>query len=156
RHGVDVAFQGKTVTINSDKEQILDVLIATFEDIVRTNHELQTSKAELASAKRKVDEYARKLESLVRMTEDKRYRAEQALVESERCYRRLVEFSPDAMFIVRANKIVFANKPCLNLVRATAPEQVLGKSLLDFIHADYHARLKERVRLLESGKPVPL
>src|SRR5262245_45494939 len=60
--GVEVVFQGRTRIINSDKEQILDLLIATFEDIVRTNKELQTSKAELASAKRKVDEYARKLE----------------------------------------------------------------------------------------------
>jgi two-component system cell cycle sensor histidine kinase/response regulator CckA len=154
--GVDVVFQGRTVTINSDKEQILDLLIATFENIVRTNRELQTSKAELASAKRKVDEYARKLEGLVRTTEDKRNRAEQALVESERRYRRLVEFSPDAIFISQANKIVFANNPCLRLVGATSVDQVLGKSVLDFIHPDDHAKVAERVRHLESGRPVPL
>jgi PAS domain S-box-containing protein len=154
--GVDVVFQGKTLTINSDKEQILDLLVATFEDIVRTNKELQASKAELASAKLKVDEYARKLESLVRTTEDKRNRAEQALDESERRYRRLVEFSPDAIFINQANKIVFANNPGLGLVGATSSEQVLGKSILEFIHPNYQAKVKERVRHLESGKPVPL
>jgi PAS domain S-box-containing protein len=157
RHaGVEVEFQGKTLTINSDREQILDVLIATFEDIVRTNQDLQTSQAELASAKRKVDEYARKLEGRVRTTEDKRNRAEQALLERERCYRGLVEFSPDAMLISRANKIVFANKPCLKLFGASIPEQVLGKSILDFIHPDYHDLVADRVRLLESGRPVPL
>jgi PAS domain S-box-containing protein len=156
RGGVQVDFQGRSLTINSDKEQILDVLIATFEDIVRTNQELQASKVELASAKRKVDEYARKLESRVRATEEKRNRAEQALVESERRYRALVEFSPDAVFISRANKIVFANKPCLKLLGALTAEQVLGKSILDFIHADYHALVRERIRILESGKPVPL
>ncbi len=154
--GVDVMFQGRTLTINSDKEQILDLLIATFEDIVRTNQELQTSKAELASAKRKVDEYARRLEDLVRTTEDKRNRAEQALVESERRYRRMVEFSPDAIFIYQANKIVFANNPCLQLVGATTLHHVLGKSVLQFVHPDYHAKVTERVRHLESGRPVPL
>lgn len=154
--GVQVDFQGKTLTVNSDREQILDVLIATFEDIVRTNQELQASKTELASAKRQVDEYARKLEGRVRITEEKRNRAEQALVESERRYRGLVEFSPDAMFISRANKIVFANKPCLKLFAALSPEQVLGKSILDFIHPDYHGLVRERIRALESGKPVPL
>ncbi len=152
----EVVFQGKMLTVNSDKEQILDLLIATFEDIVRTNKELQTSKAELASAKRKVDEYARILEGRVRTTEDKRNRAEQALVESERRYRRLVEFSPDAMFINRANTIAFANKPCLKLFGAATLEQILGKSVFDFIHPDGVAIVKERIRLLESGRPVPL
>ena len=69
--GAEVVFQGKTVTVNSDKEQILVFLIATFEDIVRTNQELQTSRSDLAAAKRKVDEYARILEGRVRTTEDR-------------------------------------------------------------------------------------
>ena len=154
--GVEVVFQGKTLTINSDKEQIVDLLIATFEDIARTNRELQTSKAELATAKRKVDEHARKLEDLVRAAEDKRNRAEQALVESERRYRRLVEFSPDAIFINQANRIVFANKPYLQLVGAVSLDEVLGRPVLAFVHPDYHAKMAERVRHLESGRPVPL
>jgi two-component system cell cycle sensor histidine kinase/response regulator CckA len=156
RAGTDVIFQGKSLTITSGKEQILDFLIATFEDMVRTNQELQASKADLAAAKRKVDEYARMLEGQVRTTEDKRNRAEQALVESERRHRRLVEFSPDAIFIDRANRIVFANNPCLKLFGAATTEQVLGKSVFDFIQPEYHATLRERVRLLEAGRSVPL
>ena len=144
------------MTVNSGKEQILDLLIATFDDVVRTNQELKASKAELAAAKRTVDDYARKLEGRVRTTEDKRNRAEQALVESERRHRHLVEFSPDAMFINRTNTIVFANKPCLKLFGASALEQVLGKSVFDFIHPDYHASAKERIGHMQSGKPVPL
>jgi PAS domain S-box-containing protein len=45
--GAEVIFLGKKLTINSDKEQILDLLIATFEDIVRTNQEHQTTKTDL-------------------------------------------------------------------------------------------------------------
>jgi PAS domain S-box-containing protein len=152
----EVVFMGKKLTINSDKEQILDLLISTFEDIVRTNQELQASKAELASAKRQVDDYARQLEGKVRSTEDKRNRAEEALVESERRYRRLVEFSPDAIFIKRANRIVFANQRCLKLFGASSPEQVLGKTVFDFIHPDFHAIMTERLGLMETGNPVPL
>lgn len=154
--GAEVVFLGKKLTINSDKEQILDLLISTFEDIVRTNQELQASKIELAAAKHKVDEYARQLEGQVRSTEDKRNRAEKALVERERRFRLLVDFSPDAIFINRGHKIVFANKPCLKLFGASRPEQVLDKSVFDFIHPDHHAVVKERVRLMEMGKPVPL
>jgi two-component system, cell cycle sensor histidine kinase and response regulator CckA len=154
--GAEIIFQGKPVTISSDKEQILDLLIATFEDIVRTNHELQGSKSELAAAKRKVDEYARILEGRVRTTEDKRNRAEQALEESERRHRQLVEYSPDAIFIDRADRIVFANNPCLKLFGVGSREQVMGKSLFDFIHPDYHAIVRERIRIIESGRPAPL
>jgi PAS domain S-box-containing protein len=154
--GVHAVFQGKNLTINSDKEQIVDLLIRTFEDIARTNRELQTSKAELTAAKRKVDEHALKLEELVRTEEARRTQAEQALVESERRYRRLVEFSPDAIFINQANRIVFANKPFLNLVKAATLDEVLGKPVLSFVHSDFHRKFRERVRQLEAGKPVPL
>jgi signal transduction histidine kinase/CheY-like chemotaxis protein len=48
RLGVDVVFLGKQFTITSEKEQIVDLLITTFEEIVRHNRELQTQKDELA------------------------------------------------------------------------------------------------------------
>src|ERR1051325_10939716 len=128
--GAEIVFMGKKLTITSDKEQILDLLVNTFEDVVRTNQELKAREKELAEAKGQLAQYARHLEGTVRITEDKMSRAEEALVEGERRYRRLVEFSPDAIFINRENKIVFANQPCLKLFGATSAEQVVGKSVL--------------------------
>lgn len=64
--GVEVFFLGKKFVINSEKEQILDLLIATFEDIVRTNRGLQESKAALAAAKIELETYAQELEHRVR------------------------------------------------------------------------------------------
>ena len=154
--GAEVVFLGKKLTITSDKEQILDLLVSTFEDVVRTNRELRAREKELAQAKDQLDRYARQLEGKVRSTEDKRKQTEEALAESEQRFRRLVEFSPDAMFINRENKIVFVNNPCLKLFGATNAEQVLGKSVFDFIHPDCHAVAKERVRRMEIGQPVPL
>jgi two-component system, cell cycle sensor histidine kinase and response regulator CckA len=119
---------------------------------IRLNQELQTSKTDLAAANRQVDE----LESQVRCTEGKQNRAEEALVESDRRFRRLIEFSPDAMFIKRANRIVFANQRCLKLFGASSPEQVLGRTVFDFIHPDFHAITTERLGLMETGNPVPL
>ena len=48
--GIDVVFLGKQITINSGKEQILDLLLTTFEDTVRANRELESKKQELADA----------------------------------------------------------------------------------------------------------
>jgi signal transduction histidine kinase len=63
--GVEVVFLGKTFLVNSEKEQILDLLIATFEDIVRTNRGLQESKAALTAANREIELYAQELERRV-------------------------------------------------------------------------------------------
>jgi signal transduction histidine kinase len=63
--GVEVMFLGKTFVISSEKEQILDLLIATFEDIVRTNRGLQESKVALTAAKQEIENYAHELERRV-------------------------------------------------------------------------------------------
>jgi len=65
RVGVEVMFLGRGFTINSDKEQILDLLMSTFEDIVRTNRDLQKNRAELAAAKLEIEDYAQGLERRV-------------------------------------------------------------------------------------------
>jgi PAS domain S-box-containing protein len=65
RVGVEVMFLGRNFTINSDKEQILDLLMSTFEDIVRTNRDLQKNRAELAAAKLEIEDYAQGLERRV-------------------------------------------------------------------------------------------
>lgn len=63
--GVEVAFLGKKFVINSEKEQILDLLISTFEDIIWTNRNLEDSKAKLAAAKDEIENYAHELERRV-------------------------------------------------------------------------------------------
>ena len=46
--GVDILFGGKRFTISSDKQQILDLLVSTFEDAVRKNHEVIAARDALA------------------------------------------------------------------------------------------------------------
>jgi len=85
-----------------------------------------------------------------------RKRAEEALRESEDRYRSLLELSPDAIFLNRGGKVVFINQAGLRLFGADRPEQMLGRSPLDFTHPDYHALVKERIRIqIEEGKAVP-
>jgi signal transduction histidine kinase len=56
--GIEIFFLGKPFTITSEKEQILDLLICTFEDIVRTNRELQLSKNALALANQELEAFS--------------------------------------------------------------------------------------------------
>ena len=46
--GIEILFLGKTFNITSDKEQILGLLVSTFEDVVRTHQALKHSHADLA------------------------------------------------------------------------------------------------------------
>ncbi len=59
--GTEIAFLGKRFTINSDKEQILNLLVSTFEDIVRTNRGLEASQAALRVAERQLRAHSAEL-----------------------------------------------------------------------------------------------
>ena len=46
--GVSITFLGERFTVTSNKEQILDLLVSSFEELVRTNQALRASEAERA------------------------------------------------------------------------------------------------------------
>lgn len=98
---------------------------------------------------------SRFLEIIEDITE--RRQSEKALLESEERYRKLVEFSPDAIAIYRKGKIVFANFAGAKLLGTTDPEQLVGKAIIDFVHPDYREFVKDRTRKMkEEGKDLPL
>ena len=55
--GVKVFFQGRELTINSGREQILDLLVSTFEDAVRQNRELRRREAALEAANSEMEAF---------------------------------------------------------------------------------------------------
>ena len=83
-------------------------------------------------------------------------KAEQLLRQSEERYRRLLAVLPDAILVNRGGRIVFINEQGLQLFGARQPEDVLGRSLYELVHADFHDVVRERIRqLLDCGSTVP-
>ncbi|WP_456475712.1 ATP-binding protein [Candidatus Pyrohabitans sp.] len=79
------------------------------------------------------------------------------LGENEEIFQKLVEFLPYAITVHSRGRIVFVNSACEKLLGAEAPEQLIGKSIMDFVHPDYTEVVRERVkRLIEGGTGVPL
>ena len=58
RVGIEILFMGKTFLITSDKQQVLDLLVSTFEDVVRKNRELIRSKAALEAANKELEAFS--------------------------------------------------------------------------------------------------
>ncbi|MFB2982880.1 PAS domain S-box protein [Microseira sp. BLCC-F43] len=85
-----------------------------------------------------------------------RKRTEAALRASEARYRQLVELSPDGIFIQSGGKFEFVNPAALDLLGATESEQLIGKTVMDFIHPDYREIVKMRMQQLQQNQTVPL
>jgi PAS domain S-box-containing protein len=79
-----------------------------------------------------------------------------ALKESEYLFRTLVEGSPDAIFIQTNKKFSFINKAGVQLFGAESREELIGKSVMERFHPDYHESITERIRQLNvEKKPQP-
>jgi PAS domain S-box-containing protein len=78
------------------------------------------------------------------------------VIDSDEQYRRVVELSPDGIFITRDGRIVFVNPAAVRMFGATSARQVLGRSPYDFFHIDQHAHLRDRLSRLIAGDTVPV
>jgi PAS domain S-box-containing protein len=82
----------------------------------------------------------------------KRKRTEESLLASEKRYRDLVELSPNGIVIHQEGKVVFANRSALKLAGCKKPEELLGKSIFEFVHPDFRQKVVERVKTILSKK----
>lgn len=77
--------------------------------------------------------------------------------QSEGRYRSLVESSPEAVVVYVESGLVYVNGAALALLGAAKTEEVLGRPALDFVHPDFHDRVREHVACSKrEGQPTPL
>jgi diguanylate cyclase (GGDEF)-like protein/PAS domain S-box-containing protein len=75
----------------------------------------------------------------------------QQLHESERRYRRLIESSPDATFVLYEGTILFINEKTLRLLRADRYDQVVGQRMELFLHPDEVAASYDRINAMAAS-----
>jgi PAS domain S-box-containing protein len=86
-----------------------------------------------------------------------RKQTEMALHESEEKYRGLVEDSPDAIAIYVDGRVVFANNTSLKLIGAKNSEDLLGKSIMEFVHPEYREFVIQRmIASQKEGKTLDI
>lgn len=74
------------------------------------------------------------------------------LAKSEERYRQLVEVSPNAITVSKDGKFVYANKAVQDLLGASTPEEVIGKSIYELIPHEYHETIKLRTKAIKENK----
>ncbi|AZU61702.1 PAS domain-containing sensor histidine kinase [Neobacillus mesonae] len=72
----------------------------------------------------------------------------------EETYREIVEHSPDAVIIVKENKILFANDTAVCLFGAVSKDELIGMDVMGFLHPSYLEIAIKRIREVENGHPV--
>lgn len=77
--------------------------------------------------------------------------AEEALFESEKRYRQLVEILPDAIVTITGGMIIFANSAAYSLFGLLHPRDLIGRRLEDFVDSHDTALLKECIRSIERN-----
>lgn len=110
--------------------------------------------ARLASAvenrTREIDSARRDLEA--ELTERKAVEAR--LQAAEERYRYLVDFSPDAVLVNFAGRIVYVNTAALRLFGAARREDLIGRSAFDCVPVNLRAEIQAlNKKTLESGLP---
>ncbi|HEX4825131.1 MAG TPA: PAS domain S-box protein [Candidatus Polarisedimenticolaceae bacterium] len=86
---------------------------------------------------------------------DGRRKSDEALRLSEERYRRLVDMSPDAVFIVQGGLVRFVNPAALKLLGITHEERVIGRLVFDLFHPDDHPALMARYQEVIQGAREP-
>jgi two-component system cell cycle sensor histidine kinase/response regulator CckA len=139
RMGVKVLFLGREFTITSEREQILDLLISTFEDAVRQNRELRHREEELRATKEELARYAGTLEQRL-----------QSVLESV----------PDVLFSMDAglSQWLYLSPACRTVFGFTPEELTADPGLWRrAIHPDDRLRYeKELAQVRLTGQPATI
>jgi diguanylate cyclase (GGDEF)-like protein/PAS domain S-box-containing protein len=85
-----------------------------------------------------------------------RKQTEARLLESEDRYRSLVELSPKGILVYQDHKIVYANSAAQGLLKSPDEKELLGKSLIDFVHHDSKEEMVSNLQKVMNGECVAL
>ena len=84
------------------------------------------------------------------------HRSVQALQDSETRHRTMIEWLPFPLAVHRNGVVVYVNPAAVRLMGAGSAQDMVGRSILDFVHPDSRALVVERARRVsQTGEDLP-
>ncbi len=106
RMGIEISFGGDIHYITSDRQQILDLLISTYETAVQKNRELRDAQEELRALNEKLEEKVRdRTAELTREVEERRT-AEEKFIRLNRLYAVLSHSNQTIIRMTRQDRLL--------------------------------------------------
>ena len=71
--------------------------------------------------------------------------------QADQRYRDLIEHLPLATMVHRDQLILFVNQACITMLGASSAQELIGKSVYEFVHPDDHASMRTRAERIRGG-----
>lgn len=84
-----------------------------------------------------------------------RQKLHEDISENEQRYRDLVEHLPVCIAVLSEGKVVFINESGARMMGGQKPEDIVGLSVLDFVHEDYREAVVQRMKQALKGISAP-
>ena len=164
--GQEISFRGKNYCINSDRRQILNLLLSTYETAIEKHQELADASAKLSVLNEQLEDNMAELESKNRQLltlndefEKQRGVAHEAKLQAEKANRAKSDFLSSMSHELRSPLNAILGFAQLLESDAPPPTPVQNESIAQILHAGWHLLklINEILDLakIESGQ-VPL
>jgi diguanylate cyclase (GGDEF)-like protein/PAS domain S-box-containing protein len=81
-----------------------------------------------------------------------RKRFQEEFLSSQKDYHRLLEVSPYGLFVHEKGNILYANKAVAEIANTESPENLIGKSIFDFIRQEDYTSTKADIEAILKGE----
>jgi len=153
--GAEIAFGGQRFTVTPERQQILDLLITSYETAVQKNLELIKAQDELRVLNESLEEKVEERTAELKAEVTERSRAEEALKASEAELRALFAAMNDVILVVNSGGRLLRIAPTNPGLLHRPPDEVIGRTLHEvFPKSEADAFLEHIQGALSTRQPV--
>jgi PAS domain S-box-containing protein len=148
--GIDVDFEGQKYLVTSSRMQIINLLLSTYEAAIQKNKDLSAAQNELRELNNYLEQKVKERTASLELEIEKRKKTEEALFESEKKYRTLIENANLSICVVQNELIKYANPEiCKNL--ACTQNELASAKFMEIVYPEDRQFVYEQYKMIEPN-----